>query len=205
MGLYTKFVLPPLIDLVMHSGDASRLRAAWVPLARGQVLEVGIGPGLNLPHYSSLVQRVFGVDPSPWLLHMARKRARTCKVPVELFLQSAETPLPLGDASIDTVVMTWTLCSIPDAARALQQMRRVLGPSGQLIFVEHGHAPDPDVARWQRRLTPAWKHLSGGCHMDRQVDALIAAAGFQITELRASYLHGPRLLTYTYQGCARPQ
>jgi ubiquinone/menaquinone biosynthesis C-methylase UbiE len=204
MDWYTKYVLPPLIDLVMHSGDASRLRVAWVPQARGQVLEVGIGPGLNLPHYSAQVERVYGVDPSPWLLHMARKRARECKAPVELFQQTAETPLPLDDASMDTVVMTWTLCSIPDAARALRQMRRVLRRDGQLLFVEHGRAPDLEVVRWQQRLTPAWKKASGGCHMDRKVDSLITAAGFQITELHAGYRPGPRLLTYTYQGRARP-
>jgi ubiquinone/menaquinone biosynthesis C-methylase UbiE len=112
--------------------------------------------------------------------------------------------LPLDEASIDTVVMAWTLCSIPNAAKALQQMRRVVKPEGRLIFVEHGRAPDRRVAAWQDRLTPLWKHATGGCHLNRKVDDLIAAAGFQITELATSYLPGPRPMSYTYQGVAQP-
>src|SRR5262249_6937854 len=121
---------------------------------------------------------------------------------VEFFSQSAEQPLPLADASIDTVVLTWTLCSIPDAPKALQQMKRVLKVNGQLIFLEHGRASDPSVVAWQDRLTPAWKRLTGGCHLNRKVDELIEAAGFQITELKTCYLPGPRPTTYTYQGVA---
>jgi len=204
MGLYAKYIWPLLIDVGMRNKDTSRLRAAWIPHARGDVLEIGIGSGLNLPYYSPEVQRVYGVDPSLELQRMARKRAAAGRLPVEFLAQSAEQPLPLPNASIDTVVVTWTLCSIPDVSPALQQMHRVLKPSGRLIFLEHGRATDPRVVAWQDRLTPLWKRLTGGCHLNRKVDELIAAAGFRITELKTCYVPGPRPITYTYQGCAQP-
>jgi ubiquinone/menaquinone biosynthesis C-methylase UbiE len=202
MGLYAKHVLPRFIDLAMRNKDTTRVRADWVPHAQGEVLEVGIGSGLNLPFYSRDVQRVYGVEPSPELQKMARKRIAGQAVKVELLPQSAEEPLPLSDKSIDTVVITWTLCSIADAPRALQQMKRVLKPSGRLIFVEHGRAPESRVAAWQDRLTPLWKRIGGGCHLNRKVDALLTEAGFTIDELRTAYLPGPRPMTYTYQGFA---
>jgi ubiquinone/menaquinone biosynthesis C-methylase UbiE len=202
MGLYAKYLLPRIIDLAMKNKETAKVRAALIPQARGDVLEIGIGSGLNLPFYSPEVRHVFGVDPSLELQKMAQKRLGPIRV--EFLAQSAEEPLPLSDSSIDTVVMAWTLCSIPDASKALQQMRRVLKAEGRLIFVEHGRAPDRKVAAWQDRLTPVWKHATGGCHLNRKVDDLIAGAGFQITELATSYLPGPRPMTYTYQGQARP-
>ena len=204
MGLYAKYIWPLLIDVGMRNKDTTRLRAAWIPHARGDVLEIGIGSGLNLPFYSPEVQRVYGVDPSLELQRMARKRAAAGRLPVEFLAQSAEQPLPLPDASIDSVVVTWALCSIPDVSPALQQMRRVLKPSGRLIFLEHGRAADPRVVAWQDRLTPLWKRFTGGCHLNRKIDELIAAAGFRITELQTCYVPGPRPITYTYQGCAQP-
>jgi len=204
MGLYAKYVLPPLIDLAMRNKDTARLRAECVPRACGEVVEIGIGSGLNLPFYSSDVQHVYGVDPSVELQQMARKRSAMERIKVEFISQSAEEPLPLIDASIDTVVLTWTLCSIPDALRALQQMKRILKPSGHLIFVEHGRSGDPGVEVWQDRITPLWKRIGGGCHLNRKIDDLIEAAGFQIVELKTLYLPGPRLMTYTYQGIAQP-
>lgn len=203
MGFYGHYILPRLIDLVMRNKDSECLRAAWVPHATGDVLEVGIGSGLNLPFYSAQVRRVYGLDPSPELQSMARKRAVAASVDVEFLLQPAEEALPLADASIDTVVVTWTLCSIPNVPTALHQMRRVLKTSGRLIFLEHGRAPDPGVVRWQDRLTPVWKHVAGGCHLNRQIDDLIRSAGFEITEMRTDYLPGPRPMTYTYQGLAQ--
>lgn len=205
MGIYAKHVLPRFIDLAMRGKDTTRVRADWVPHAQGEVLEVGIGSGLNLPFYSENVHRVYGVEPSPELQKMARKRMAGQAVKVELLPQSAEEPLPLSDWSIDTVVITWTLCSIVDAPRALQQMKRVLKPSGRLIFVEHGRAPDSGVAAWQDRLTPLWKRAAGGCHLNRRIDELLASAGFTIDELRTAYLPGPRPMTYTYQGFAHAQ
>ena len=185
----------------MSNRETRRLRAAWIPQARGEVLEVGIGSGLNLPFYSSEVQRVRGVDPSAELQRMARKR--TGSIDVEFFLQSAEEPLPMATASIDTVVLTWTLCSIAEPQKALLEMKRVLKDSGRLIFVEHGRAPDPGVVEWQDRLTPLWKRTCGGCHLNRRIDEMISEAGFQISELTTSYLAGPRPMTYTYQGVAK--
>jgi ubiquinone/menaquinone biosynthesis C-methylase UbiE len=203
MGVYTKYVLPRIIDLAMKNKDAAKVRAALIPQARGEVLEIGIGSGLNLPFYSPEVKHIFGVDPSLELQKMASKRVAG-PIKVDFIAQSAEEPLPLEEASIDTVVMAWTLCSIPNPLRALVQLRRVLKPEGNLLFVEHGRAPDGKVAAWQDRLTPVWKHATGGCHLNRKVDDLITGAGFQITELTTSYLSGPRPMTYTYQGAARP-
>ena len=180
----------------------AQLRAAWILHARGDVLEVGIGSGLNLPFYSAQVQRIYGVDPSLELQRLARKRAAGL-FDVHFLSQSAEERLSLPDTSIDTIVITWTLCSIPNPNDALQQMRRVLKPNGQLLFVEHGRSCDPGVVAWQDRLTPLWKRIAGGCHLNRKVDDLITAAGFQITELKTFYLPGPHLMTYTYQGVAQ--
>ena len=203
MGFYGKYVLPRIIDFAMKNKESTKVRAALIPQARGEVLEIGIGSGLNLPFYSREVKHIFGVDPSLELQKMAAKRVAG-PMKVDFIPQSAEEPLPLDESSIDTVVMAWTLCSIPNAAKALRQMRRVLKPEGRLIFVEHGRAPDRKVAAWQDRLTPVWKHATGGCHLNRKVDELITGAGFQMTELTTSYLPGPRPMTYTYQGAARP-
>lgn len=202
MGIYAKYFLPRLIDLAMRNKDATRLRAQWVPQARGEVLEVGIGSGLNLPFYSHDVERIYGADPSLELQRIARQRAASTPIKLEFLLQSAEARLPLADASMDTVVVTWTLCSIPDPLRALQEMNRVLKANGRLIFVEHGHSPDPGVARWQERLTPTWRRFTGGCHLNRKIDELLTDAKFRIAELRTCYLSGPRPMTYTYQGLA---
>jgi ubiquinone/menaquinone biosynthesis C-methylase UbiE len=202
MGFYARYVLPHLIDLAMRNKETTRLRAAWIPHARGDVLEIGIGSGLNLPFYSAQVRHVYGVDPSLELQRMARKRAAG-RINVEFLPQSAEEPLPLAAATMDTVVITWTLCSIPNVGRALEQMKRVLKPNGQLLFLEHGRSSDPRVMTWQDRLTPLWKRISGGCHLNRKVDELITQAGFQIIELKTFYLAGPRPMTYTYQGVAQ--
>ena len=203
MGFYARHILPRLIELAMKNKEAARLRAACVPKASGEVLEVGIGSGLNLPFYSSEARRVHGVDPSAELQRLARKRATGHSAEIDFVLQSADEPLPFGDASMDTVVMTWTLCSIPDPPKALKEIRRVLKSTGRLIFIEHGRSPDRGVAAWQDRLTPAWKRIGGGCHLNRKVDELIEQAGFQMQELRNFYVRGLRPMTYMYQGIAR--
>ncbi len=202
MAAYTKYVLPRLIDLAMRNKETSRLREAWVPQARGTVLEVGIGSGLNLHHYTREVQHVYGVDPSAELQRMARRRVTTEMPEIEFLAQSGEDPLLLADSTVDTVVLTWTLCSIPNAPRALAEMKRVLRAEGRLIFIEHGRAPDAGVARWQDRLNPVWKRFTGGCNLNRKIDELVAEAGFQIKQLTKSYQPGPRPMTYTYQGIA---
>ncbi len=201
MTPYDKYILPHLIDLVMRHRLARERRAALLPQARGEVLEIGIGSGLNLPFYSPAVTRLQGVDPSEELLAMARRKAKQTRFAVELACVSAEE-LPAASGSFDTVVTTWTLCSIPDPSRALAEMRRVLRPGGRLLFVEHGRAPDAGVRRWQERLNPAWKKLAGGCNLDRPMAEMIAAAGFRIETLDARYLPGPRPMTYTYEGTA---
>jgi len=202
MGLYRKYVLPRLVELSMRNKETARLRAEWLPHARGDVLEVGIGSGLNLPFYSSDVQRIYGVDPSLELQRMALKRATATRARVEFLSQSSEDALPLADGTIDTVVITWTLCSIPDTSKALYQMKRVLRESGRLVFIEHGRSPDRGTAAWQDRMTPMWKRIGGGCHLNRKIDELIDSAGFQIVELKTEYLPGPRAMTYTYAGLA---
>lgn len=201
MSFYEKWILPPILDLIMQQRQLVKYRKSVVGEACGQVLEVGAGSGLNFPFYGDQVERVFALDPSPRLLGFARKRAVTTKMPIELVLGSA-TAIPLADNSIDTMVMTWTLCSIPDAPAALAEMRRVLKGDGELLFVEHGLAPDPAVERWQHRLTPAWRHIAGGCHLDRKMDDLIRSAGFDLRKLQTGYAPGPRPMTFMYEGCA---
>src|SRR5580704_13743589 len=200
MSFYARYILPHVIDLAMRNPEARRLRESLIPKPSGELLEVGIGSGLNLEFYSPQVQRVYGVDPSLELQRMARTRAGS--INVEFLLQTAEEPLPLENASIDTIVLTWTLCSIANPPKALEEMKRVLKASGRLIFVEHGRSPDSGVVAWQDRLTPMWKRLAGGCHLNRRVDAIIKEAGFQISDLKTEYLPGPRPMTYTYQGVA---
>ena len=179
MGLYRRFVLPRLINLAMKDKAAEARRLELIPQAKGAVLEVGIGSGLNLPFYSSAVTHVHGIDPSPELLSMARGKIESLSYTVELVCQSAEQ-LPLDSGSMDTVVTTWTLCSIPDPGMALREMKRVLRPGGMLLFVEHGASPDPRVAAWQRRINPIWRRVAGGCNLNRKIDELIKSAGFNI-------------------------
>jgi ubiquinone/menaquinone biosynthesis C-methylase UbiE len=203
MGLYQRYVLPKLIDYAMKDKSAAARRSELIPMAIGDVLEVGIGSGLNLPFYSSAVSHVLGVDPSPELLAMARPMIDALKFPVELVCQSAEQ-LPSASGSLDTVVTTWTLCSIADPVKALREMKRVLKSEGRLLFVEHGAAPDPRVQAWQRRINPIWHKFTGGCNLNRRIDELITSAGFSIAELQTTYLPGPRPLTYTFEGFACP-
>ena len=185
----------------MTREEATRLRRAHVPAARGVVLEVGIGSGLNLPFYTSDVRRLIGVDSSAELLAMAKANAAAAPFPVELFNHDAER-LPLACESADTVVVTWSLCSIANAAEALREMRRVLKPGGTLIFVEHGVSPDAGIRKWQNRLTPIWRRFTGGCHLNRKMDDLVRDAGFTIVDLRKEYAPGPRAFTFMYEGRA---
>lgn len=202
MRFYSRFVLPPILNLAMKDKRLHERRERLVPKAHGAALEVGIGSELNLPFYDrSRLRRLSAVDPSAELLAMAQKKARRLKMDVELVQQSAER-LPFPNATFDCALLTWTLCSIADAPAALAEIRRVLQPGGELFFVEHGLAPDPAVARWQRRITPLWRPLAGGCHLDRPVDRLVRAV-FPSLELDTFYLEGPRILTHTYEGCAR--
>ena len=201
MGLYRRFVLPRLIDFAMKDKAAAARRSELIPRATGVVLEVGIGSGLNLPYYSSAVTHVHGIDASPELLSMARAKIACLRFPVELVCQSAEQ-LPVDCGSIDTVVTTWTLCSIADPIKALREMKRVLKQGGNLLFIEHGASPDPQVDAWQRRINPIWRMVAGGCNLNRKIDELIRSAGFNIVQLQTTYLPGPRPMSYTYEGSA---
>jgi ubiquinone/menaquinone biosynthesis C-methylase UbiE len=201
VSFYTDRVLPHLLNLAMRHKELAAYRQRVVPAARGRVLEIGIGSGLNLPFYGAGVDAVIGLDPSSPLLTMAQGQA-TAGAPVSMMQGTAEA-IPLETASVDTVVTTWTLCSIPDVTAALAEMRRVLKPGGALLVVEHGRAPDAAVARWQDRLTPLWKPIAGGCHLNRKIDALIHDAGFAVTDLRAGYMRGPRPFTFMYEGRAK--
>ncbi|WP_271104956.1 class I SAM-dependent methyltransferase [Pseudomonas tohonis] len=202
MGFYDRHVLPRLIDYACGMGEVMKTRSKIVPRAEGRVLEIGIGTGLNLGFYDpARVQVVIGVDPAAQMQALARQRAAAIAIPVEtIALELGE--IQAGDASFDSIVCTFTLCTIPDAAAALKEMRRVLRPGGRLLFAEHGLAPDAPVVRWQHRLTPLWKPLAGGCHLNRDIPRLIEAGGFAIRELHTGYLQGPRPMTFVYRGWA---
>src|SRR5690242_3813621 len=202
MSLYERYVLPRLLALAMRNRELVPFRQRVGRAASGRVLELGIGTGLNLGFYGPDVTLVIGVDPSLALLRMAEDRACEAQFPVE-FVEAAGERLPLEDRSVDTVVTTWTLCSVGDPAEALRESRRVLRPGGTLLFVEHGLAPDANIRRWQDRLTPVWKRIGGGCHLNRKPDNLIQAAGFRIGGLKTGYLPGPKALTFMFEGNAR--
>lgn len=203
MSFYERRVLPWLIELCMRNKEARRYRERMIPLATGRVLEVGIGSGLNLPFYGAGVRHLFALEPSPQLRNMAGRRTKGARFTVEFLDRSAEE-IPLERASVDTVVTTWTLCTIPDAIGALQEMKRVLKPGGVLLFVEHGLAPDPGVRAWQHRLNPLWNRIGGGCNLNREIDDLIVQSGFRLAELQTEYVKGPKPMSYTYSGRAVP-
>jgi SAM-dependent methyltransferase len=204
MGFYDRYVLPKLIDIACGSKPVQRQRQKVVPLAEGRVLEIGIGSGLNLPFYDpAKIDRVVGLDPAEEMLARARPRSEGLPFEVEYLALEGER-IPLEAESIDTVLVTYTLCTIPDALAALDGMRRVLKPSGRLIFCEHGKAPDAAVRRWQGRLNPLWNRLAGGCNLNRDIPALIEAAGFRVEQVDSMYLPGtPRFAGFEYWGWAR--
>jgi ubiquinone/menaquinone biosynthesis C-methylase UbiE len=203
MGIYQRHILPRLTHWSMGLEQLKAYRARVVGGAKGRVLEIGIGSGLNLPFYGDAVEEVIGVDPSHELLAIAGRAAIRSSRKIRLLERSAES-LPLDDRSVDTVVVTWALCSIPDPVAALREARRVLKPGGEFRFVEHGLSPDLGVRKWQHRLTPVWARCTGGCHLDRKTDALLRAAGFGVIALTTGYARGPRPLTYLYEGSANP-
>jgi len=202
MGFYSNWLFPRLLDCVMQQKQMLPFRQRIGVAASGRVLDVGIGSGLNLPFYAGPIDRVIGVDPSPELLRFAEKRASQTSVPTELLCGTGEA-LPIEDKSIDTAVVTFTLCTVCNPAATLGEVRRVLKPGGRLLFAEHGRAPDAGVARWQDRITPVWKHVAGGCHLNRKPDDLMQSAGFAIEALETGYLKGPRPMGFVYAGSAR--
>ena len=202
MGFYNDFILPRLLDLAMSNKELLPFRKRVIGAAEGRVLEVGVGSGRNLPFYRSPATEILALEPSHKLVAMARSATEPA-VPIH-FLEASAEAIPLDNETVDTVVTTWTLCSIPEAATALGEMRRVLRPGGRLLFAEHGLAPSERVRWWQDRLTPAWRRIGGGCHLNRPIRAMIEDAGFRIDRIETGYIPGPKPMTFMYEGSARP-
>jgi SAM-dependent methyltransferase len=203
MGFYERYILPPLINMGCGTKPVEYQRRKVVPNAQGVVLELGFGSGLNLPHYDrSRVSRLYALEPSEGMLKRARAKAAEADFPVEILPETAEK-LSLPAASVDTVLVTFSLCTIPDGVGALEGARRALKPGGRLLFCEHGRAPDEDVQKAQRRIEPFWKVIGGGCHLTRDIPGMIGAAGFEIEDLQTMYLPGtPRWAGFNYWGAA---
>jgi ubiquinone/menaquinone biosynthesis C-methylase UbiE len=207
MGFYARRILPWVIDTTCSNKAVRYQRRKVVPLAEGRVLEIGVGSGLNFPFYDpAKVERVFALEPSAAIYEKAKPRIESAPFPVDRLDLEGEA-IPLDDASVDSVLVTYTLCTIPEVIAALEGMRRVLKPGGKLIFCEHGLAPDPGVARWQHRLNPLWNRIGGGCNLDRDIPALVRQGGFRIEALDTMYLPGPTFLhfsNFNYWGTAVP-
>ena len=202
MGLYGKYVLPRVVHLACSARPNMRQREKLVPLASGRVLEVGMGSGLNLPFYDARrVTKVWGLEPSPEMSKMASAAVEAVAFDVE-FVSAGGEQIPLDSESFDTVLMTFTLCTIPDAERAMREIARVLKRGGQLLFCEHGAAPDAGVRRWQNRINPLWRRLAGGCHLNRDIPGLIRRGGFEITRMDTMYIPGWRPASFNYRGAA---
>ncbi|MGD8630896.1 MAG: class I SAM-dependent methyltransferase [Gammaproteobacteria bacterium] len=204
MGFYRKYILPRATHFACSLKPTMLQRGKVVPLASGRVLEIGIGSGLNLPFYAAgKVEHLWGLDPSRENWALTEGSRASVDFGFE-FLQASADSIPLDDASADCVLMTYTLCSLPAVRPALEEMRRVLKPEGQLIFCEHGTAPDARVRRWQYRLNPLWRRVSGGCNLNRTAPELLQQGGFTIQEMEAAYIPGWKPASYNYWGIARP-
>jgi ubiquinone/menaquinone biosynthesis C-methylase UbiE len=201
MGFYGDQVLPRIVNVALGTRECTRLRERATRGLEGDVVEVGFGSGLNVPHYPPAVKRVRAVDPATVGRTLAAKRVAASAIPVEYVgLDGAE--LPLDDESVDGVLSTWTLCTIPDVDRALGEIRRVLRPGGVFHFLEHGRSPETDVAKWQDRLDPIQQRMFGGCHLNRQIDDLVRNAGLHVSRLDNYYMRGPKPLGYMFEGRA---
>lgn len=206
MSFYENRVLPHLLHLACGNKVIERQREALVPEARGRVLEVGMGSGLNLPHYDPRrVELVWGLEPSAGMRRKARRGVADAPFEVR-WLDLPGEEIPLETDSADSVVLTYTLCTIPDWHRALEQIRRVLKPGGRLLFCEHGMAPDEAVRQWQDRADPWWGRMAGGCHLNRAIPELIERTGFGIQDLEAGYLPKvPKFVGFHFRGIAIPR
>jgi ubiquinone/menaquinone biosynthesis C-methylase UbiE len=199
--MYQDWILPRFTNAVMNNSEFAAIRARVNAGLTGEVLEVGFGSGLNVPHYPATVTRVRAVDPATLGRKLAAKRVAASRVPIE-YVGLDGQDLPVDSASVDNVLTTWTLCTIPDVERALREICRVLRPGGALHFVEHGRSPEPGVLRWQDRLTPVQRRLAGGCHLNRPIDRLVAGSGLELTGMKNYYMKGPRPLGYLFEGRA---
>lgn len=203
MGFYDEHILPHVINAACGGAPVSKQRQKIVPNAEGRVLEIGMGSGLNIPFYdSNKVEMVWGLEPSEGMRKKARDRVQAAPFDLQ-WLGLPGEQIPLDDNSADTIVLTYTLCTIPDWKAALQQMRRVLKPGGKLLFSEHGKAPDEAVRRWQDRIDPYWGKISGGCHLNRDIPALLTEGGFKIQQIESMYMPStPKIAGFTYWGYA---
>jgi SAM-dependent methyltransferase len=202
MGLYGRFILPKLVNLACRTSPVTRQRQKVIPKATGTVLELGFGSGLNIPFYDAAqVRQVLALEPSQEMWSLAEESVRSAQFEVERLEASAEE-VPLADGTADTVVATYTLCTIPELSVALNEIHRVLKPGGTFVFCEHGAAPDEDVRRWQDRLNPIWTRLSGGCNINRPIPSLLEEGGFRIQEMDTMYLPGWRPVNFNYWGTA---
>jgi len=202
LGFYNRYILPCCLDLACGVGPIEKQRAKIIPRAKGHVLEIGIGSGLNLPHYDAAkVSSLTGIDPDEHIWRRGEARRQHVDFPIKKLGLSGEA-IPLETASVDTVVVTYSLCTIADPIAALKEMRRVLKPRGEILFCEHGRAPDQKIALWQSRIDPVWKRLAGGCHSGRDIPALLKMAGLKTLSLDEMYIPGPKVLSYNYWGRA---
>ena len=202
MGIYNNCLLPLSINWLLGRKIFLRQRKLVTKELKGIVLEVGFGTGLNLPYYPDGVKKVYAVDPCEFGRRLAAKRINNCCVPVEFVGLDGED-IPLRSKSVDVVLSTWTLCTIPGVSNALRELWRVLKSNGRLYFIEHGVSPDADVAKWQHRLNPLQKVVAGGCQLNREIDKLINGAGFHIDVMNNFYMNGPSFCSYMYKGVAR--
>ena len=205
MSLYGKYILPKLLNGCCSNPPMVYQRKKVVPLAEGDVLEVGIGSGLNLPFYDKAkINKLWGLDPSEELNKMAAEVAKEEKMEVDFIISGAEE-IPLPDNKVDTVILTYTMCTIPDVDLANEEIKRVLKPEGKLIFCEHGIAPDENIYKWQKRINPIWKRIAGGCNLHRNIPEIIENSGFNIKEIETMYLPStPKFAGYNYWGFAKP-
>ena len=204
MGFYNKYILPKFINCACGSKPINYQRDKLVPYAKGIVLDIGIGSGLNIPFYNkSNINHLYGLDPSPELLETAMKVAKTHELEIE-FLECGAESIPLPDDSIDTIVITYTMCTIPNISLSNAEMLRVLKPNGKLLFCEHGLAPDERVAKWQKIINPVWNRIAGGCNLNRDIPKLIESSGLKISEIEEMYLpNTPKFAGYNYWGIAK--
>jgi ubiquinone/menaquinone biosynthesis C-methylase UbiE len=204
MGFYDRRIFPWICDKLISGPEADRRRSQVLSRARGRVLEIGFGTGLNAAHYPDRVSRVVAIDTNPGVEKLARARIATARVPIEFQLASGER-LSFHDHSFDTVVTTLTLCSIPDVERALAEVRRVLSPDGQYLLLEHGLSIEPGIQKWQNRLNRAHMFIGAGCHLNRPMSALVTAAGFRFQTLENFEWPGkPKIASFTILACAVP-
>ena len=205
-GLYDRFISPWMLHGACSMPPIHEQRQKIVPKAEGIVVELGMGTGLNLPHYNAeKVTKLIGVDPGRSLMDRARKAAQAAPFDVDLYVESAED-MPLENDLADMVVVTYSLCTIPNPHAALQEVRRVLKPEGSILFSEHGVSDMPNTAKWQHRITPIWKRIAGGCHLNRNVEQLLLSEGFELIDLEKKRMPGvPGVLGFNYRGSARPR